>query len=110
MANYPSNPIPSVGSRESYIIPIIKTETEGNYLRVRRRSTKKRETFELKYNQMSYSDYDTIKEFFTDYQGSAFTWTHPITGVDHTVVFDMNELQRTMYETHCEVTIMLAEL
>jgi hypothetical protein len=110
MAYYPSTPIPSVGSKDSYIIPIIKSEAEGNYVRVRRRATRKRETFELRYTEMRYSDYETLLAFFDANQGMSFTFVHPLTSAEHTVVFGMDKLERTMHGTYCEVDVILEEL
>lgn len=110
MAIYPTTPIPSIGSKSAYIIPIVKSEADGNYIRVRRRSTRKRESFELKYSLMSYEEYAVLEEFFDTNQGLSFTWTHPVTSAEHTVVFMMDRLEATMYETYCEVTVMLEEL
>jgi hypothetical protein len=106
---FPTSPAPEYASTEEYIIPIVKTESDGNYLRVRRKTTKKRETFTLKFVCL-HSGYDSIRTFFDTWQGTAFTWTHPTTGVVHTVVFGQDKLTRSVRPTHSEFSIILEEL
>jgi hypothetical protein len=110
MPTYPTTPIPSVGTKDATVIPIIKSEAEGNYIRVRRRATRKRETLELKYSKMTYEDYDTLRTFFIENQGTAFTFVHPVSSAEYTVVFTMDKLERAMYETYVDVTVILEEL
>jgi hypothetical protein len=97
------------GSSEEYIIPIIKTESEGNYIRVRRGSTKKREVFTLIFRTPN-SDYETIKGHFNGNQGSSFTWLHQETGITHIVVYGMDRLKRSMFGGYSEYTVILEEL
>lgn len=109
MPTFPTSPKPQVGGSEEYIIPIVKTESDGNYIKVRRKTTKKRELFTLKFT-CPHSGYEAIKSFFSSYQGTSFTWTHPITGSTHTVIFGQDKLSRTVYPTHSEFTVILEEL
>lgn len=109
MPTFPTSPKPQVGGSEEYIIPIIKTEADGNYIRVRRKATKKRQVFDLRF-VCPHAGYDAIKAFFDSYQGKSFTWTHPITAATHTVVFGIDRLKRTVHPTHSEFTVTLEEL
>lgn len=110
MASFPTSPIPSVGSKDATIIPIIKTSSDGNYIKVRRKTTRARKTFELTYTNISYTDYATLELFFTTNQGTVFIFTHPVSGTTYNCVFDMDEMSRTMDSTSCTTSILLAEL
>lgn len=110
MAIYPTAPIPSVGSKEAIEIPIVRTKADGNYVRVRRKATKKRETFELNYKFLTLSDYQSFRSFFIENQGSVMTWTHPVHGSSHNVVFAMDKLEATLYDTYADLTVLLEEL
>lgn len=111
MAVYPTSlPTPSIASEEAMRIPIKKTEKEGNYIQVRRTATRSRMKFTLQYNLLTYSEYSILETFFSTYQGTSFSWTHPVSAIVYNVVFDMEELKRKLYSTYCTATVILTEL
>jgi len=85
--NNPGFPI-----KEEYYKPTIRSESEGNYIHVRARSSRGRHKWELKWDYIDDSDYQSIKDFFDKNQGIAFYWTNPVDNQTYTVVFADNNL------------------
>jgi len=97
---YPTTPIPSLGSSTETYIPLIKSESDGNYTKVRRRTTKAREKFSLKYNNISFDEFDTLRSFFLAAQGQSFTFTEPMTGVQYTCIMSQESLPKDYATTN----------
>lgn len=93
MPNWPSIANPSKGFDEEYYLPQAKSEFEANYVQTRKIATRGRHQFALVWNQMSETDYQTLKTFFDTNQGSSFTWTHPISGTSYTCVFSGDSIK-----------------
>ena len=109
MAAFPDIPV-TIGSQSSLYIPIVQTESEGNYLRVRRKTTRSRRIFTLDFKEISYTDYALIEAFFEANQGISFTWTHPVTSIEYDLVFMQDTLVQTMGATSCDTSILVREI
>lgn len=99
MNTFPTDPKPRIGSKDTTIIPIVKSESDGNYTRVRRIATRSREKFELNYNVITFSEFDILKSFFVANQGFPFTFTHPATSVAYTCIFSQEELEKNYIDS-----------
>jgi hypothetical protein len=108
---YPENPIPSLGSSSQLYIPLIKSESDGNYPKVRRKTTKARKKFELDYKNILHSEFQVLEDFFVANQGLSFDFTEPLSGTIYTCVFMQDELDKS-YDTVNTVstTIKLEEV
>jgi len=106
MAVYPSIPLPEVGSTESHRLEAIRTEAEAGYGMTRKKFTKRRVSFVLKYNNITVDECNTIKDFFLANQGSTFTYPHvTISGTEnYTVMFAMDEFPITLESGHLRTT------
>ena len=109
MANFPTAPCPRVGTKETTVIPIVKSESEGNYTKVRRVATRSRKKFELKYNALTLSEFQILETFFIDNQGSSFTFTHPSTAVEYECIFNQSELKKDFTDTKIVNTDIVLE-
>lgn len=88
MTAWPSTlPTPDFGLEEEYYKPQNKTEKETNYTQSRPTASRGRRKFPLVWGLMPEADYQTLEAFFDSYQGTMFTFTHPIKGTAHTCVF-----------------------
>lgn len=111
MNTYPSTlPNPTIQSSHKLSIAVIKTDVEGGYTQVRRRHSRKIESWTLKYDYLEYSDYAVLKEFFEENQALAFIWTHPLTLENHTVRFDGDDLDDTMDSIYTNVMVSIKEV
>jgi len=75
----------------------IKSESQGGYTTTRARNSRSRETFNVKYTDMSETDHATLKAFFDDDAGGAseiFNWTHPTSSTVYEVRFKEDKLAR----------------
>lgn len=66
--------------------PLIKTETDGNYPRVRPIATRSRKKFDLKFTNITKDNYDTLKTFFDANQGIPFDFTYPTDNITYSVI------------------------
>jgi hypothetical protein len=91
-SNNPLAPDPRIGSSTKTSIPITKTTFEGNYLQVRRVSTRSRKVFKLEYPTLTTQEFKILQDFFNLYVGTVFTFTHPVELQDYQVTFSTGEL------------------
>jgi hypothetical protein len=78
---WPSSiPAPHLPLSESFDDPAIRTEMEGGYTNTRPRYTRIRGTWPLKWNALTETHYNTLKNFYKNdtFGGSLFfSWTTP---------------------------------
>lgn len=94
-SNTPGAPEPRVGSSDKKSINITKNSFEGNYLQVRRTSTRSRKAFQLKYNNITLAEFAILEAFFDINVGTVFTFTHPVELVSYQVTFKEGTLEKT---------------
>ena len=108
---FPTNPIPRSGTKQTTIIPIAKSESEGNYSKVRRLVTKERKKFELKFNTLTHAEYSILETFFIYNQGLVFEFTNQVTDITHNCIFSQSELLATYVNSlHINVDIIIEEV
>jgi len=96
MATWPAISEPDYGLSEELYFPIVRTEFDSNYIHVRKRTTRARRRWDLSWNNLTDNDYDLLETFFLANQGVAFTWTHPLSLINYTVVFSGNSLKSSI--------------
>lgn len=109
MNTFPTVPCPRMGSMDTTILPIIKTESEGNYTRVRRTATRSREKFELDFSTIKLTEFNVLKAFFLANQGLPFTFVHPDTAVSYTCILNQSELKKKRFSKNIVSTQMILE-
>jgi|LGVF01.2.fsa_nt_gb hypothetical protein len=110
MNTYPTTPTPRIGSKDTKIIPIVKSESEGNYTKVRRVTTKARMKFNLKYNTITSDEFNTLDAFFEANQGIAFIFVHPVTSISYNCIFNQSELGKNYKGVHIDTDMILEEV
>jgi len=111
MANWPSIPNPAYGFTEEEYFPQIKSESDANYIHVRRRGTRSRKRWNLSWAALSEANYQTLLTFFLVNQGLSFTWTHPATSAPHTCCFASDILPSThIYDGYRQVSCSIEEI
>lgn len=95
---YPIEPIPSLSSTSETYIPIVKSESDGNYPKVRRKTTRGREKFSLIYSGITHTEFTILQDFFKLNQGLVFEFTEPLTGVVRNCIFSQESLEKK-YDT-----------
>lgn len=93
MTAWPSLPNPTSGMEEEVYKPQIKTEKEANYTQSRPLASRSRRKFSLTWAFMSETNYQTLETFFETYQGTMFTFTHPIKRTTHNCVFSADSIK-----------------
>jgi hypothetical protein len=86
-------PTPSFGLEEEFYKPQIKTEKEANYVQTRRTASRGRRILPLAWTLMTEAEYQILEAFFDTYQGTMFTFTHPVTGTTYNCVFSANSIK-----------------
>ncbi|MBQ6473013.1 MAG: hypothetical protein IJJ33_13595 [Victivallales bacterium] len=81
------------GIQEETYRPLRRTEFEGNTTAVRARSVRARKRWTLKWSKLPQADYDALRAFFADRQGSPFSWHNVSDGYQYTVVFSDDQLR-----------------
>ena len=108
MAVFPTTPLPRVNSTRAKRLPSIRTESEGGYGRTRKQFNKMRPMYKLNFDNISTAEYLTIEAFFLANQGTIFTYTHPIEGVEYDVMFNQDEISATDIDfERCSTSIEL---
>lgn len=109
--SYPTTPIPRAsGSEDSKTRALIKSESEGAYVRVRPLATKAINRFKLNYRKITKAEFAILEAFFDANIGKSFTFTHPDTATVYTCTFDQEELKKTYVDGVLVSTdIMLVE-
>ena len=95
MAQFPTTPIPRMGSGQKTKYNVFKNSFEANYLQVRRGSTRGRMVFNLNYNSITDIEFETLQAFFDANIGTVFDFVHPKTLVTYKVTFQNDELEYT---------------
>lgn len=99
MPNFPTlTTLPSYPIKMEREDQSIKNPAESGYVHTRARYTRQRRKWELRYQNMSQSDVNTLETFITTVSGTveSFTWTHPASG-QYTVRFEANPKQSMEY-------------
>lgn len=99
MATWPSIAEPMFPIKETTELPTAKSSKEGPYVQYRKKWTKSKKHFQLEWDEMVSlleADYQILEQFFYENQGVSFTWTHPVTSIVYTVVFDQDSLDSTI--------------
>lgn len=100
MADWPGISPPSEdGFEETTYKPKVRTETEANYTIVRPKVSRARKRWKLSWPLMTEADYQLLDAFFNQYQGSSFTWQHPVTSTNYTCVFSGDSLTSSFVVT-----------
>jgi len=87
---------PKYPIKESDYLPAHHFETEGPYVRTRKKYTSPKLQWEFEWDEkvaLPEEEYQALEDFFIAKQGSLFTWTHYSTGVVYTVMFNQDELK-----------------
>lgn len=83
---------------------------EAGYVQSTAKWTRSRKIFEMTWSGMTDSDKETLESFFDSSLGSAFTWTHPLSGQTYTVMFAYDEFPaRYVPLNHWRVELTLEE-
>jgi hypothetical protein len=90
--NFPTIKAPSFPSEEDYIHKTIATTFENGIEFARRTSTIGKHKFTLTWENLSETDFQTLKSFFISQGAEPFNWTHPVSNVTHKVRFPMGNL------------------
>jgi len=94
--SYPVTPVPrAAGSEDSKTRALLKSESEGAYVKVRPLATKAINRFKLNYKSITKTEFATLETFFDANIGKTFSFTHPDTAVVYTCTFDQEELKKT---------------
>lgn len=100
MAAFPTslnNPLaadPRIGSSEKESIKLYKNTFEGNYLQVRRGSTRSRKMFTLSYPTLTLAEYNILRDHFRLHVGLTFEFTNPATSEVFTVTYASGDLDK----------------
>jgi hypothetical protein len=70
----------------------LKTKFESGHVHSRARETRARWQFQIGWNWMTRTDYDTLALFFEGHIGGKFNWTHIVTGAVYEVRFSEDVL------------------
>lgn len=113
MPNFPTlSRNPSFPLEEIVEENTIRSNFEAGYELTRPRFTRMRKTFSVKYELLTNTDKQLIDNFYVQMKGGSgsFTWTNPITAVNHTVRFaEPPKFEYTM-DGYWNVEIKLREL
>jgi len=88
MADFPSLPTPSwqYFSQQPIKSQLI-TPFESGKAQSRPKHTSMRWRFTIGWQALTQTQYQTLYEFYRDYAGTAFNWTHPVTSTVYSVRF-----------------------
>lgn len=92
MPTYPTTPCPRVGSSKTIRHSVLKTPFDGNYLQVRRTTTRSRVMFDLKYDNITDEEFAILEAFFSLYVGTIFDYVNPVDFQTYQVTFKDEEL------------------
>lgn len=112
MAIYPTTPSPRYQSVHGKSLPAIRTESEGNYGMTRKRTTRSRSHFSLKYDAITRDEYAILEAFFLENQGTMFSYTYPLEPLKtYTVMFDIDKIEATdINPNRCNTSVELIEI
>ena len=111
MINFPYSPVPNLQSKEKLHKPINRTQFESNHTQISPTTTRSKMQFTLNYNDISYTDYQTLKDFFVANAGSSISFVHPVWNDTYTVYIDMDDMDGTFTSpTTVTTQIILTEV
>lgn len=111
MAVYPSNPKISIDSSGETIKESVRSQSEAAYIMSRPKYTRKKESFELVYNNILVTDYLVLKNFFITYCGQNFTYVNVVDGLEYTVIFNMDKIPfKLIGAGRCSTAVSLIEV
>jgi hypothetical protein len=91
---WPDVTLPSYGTTEDVEDTSIRSTFEDGTIQARRKYTKSRKTWVLKWDNMPYSEYVTLMDFLQNivyFSAKPFEWTSPIDGKTYVVRFAEKE-------------------
>lgn len=91
---WPDVTLPSYGTTENVEDTSIRSTFEDGTIQARRKYTKSRKTWVLKWDNMPYSEYVTLMDFLQNtvyFSAKPFEWTSPIDGKTYVVRFAEKE-------------------
>lgn len=91
---WPDVTLPSYGTTEDVEDTSIRSTFEDGTIQARRKYTKSRKTWVLKWDNMPYSEYVTLMDFLQNtvyFSAKPFEWTSPIDGNTYVVRFAEKE-------------------
>lgn len=91
---WPDVTLPSYGTTEDVEDTSIRSTFEDGTIQARRKYTKSRKTWVLKWDNMPYSEYVTLMDFLQNtvyFSAKPFEWTSPIDGKTYVVCFAEKE-------------------
>ena len=91
---WPDDTLPSYGTTEDVEDTSIRSTFEDGTIQARRKYTKSRKTWVLKWDNMPYSEYVTLMDFLQNtvyFSAKPFEWTSPIDGKTYVVRFAEKE-------------------
>lgn len=113
MATFPSITAPSYGSEPTVYLPKTKVEFGGGYVDVGSEFTNERRKWQLVWDALPESEYQTLEAFFIAQGGEAFDWTEPVTSTAYSVFFSDDELKAPWKENedgYRSVTLNIEEV
>ena len=94
-SNNPSAPEFRLGSDETSSYNVIKNTFEGNYLAVRKKTSRARALFNLKYDNITAAEFTILQEHFDAHVGTIFNFVHPVSGITYEVTYSDPTLSKT---------------
>ena len=89
---YPLIPKAHQGSKTDLNIPIVKSESEGAYTKVRRTTTKTKRTWELRYKSITLANYEILEDYFNANQGLSFEFVS--NNITYDVIFNQDKITK----------------
>jgi hypothetical protein len=80
------------GCTETVKFPQVRTEFENGAVQSRPKWTAVKRAWHLSWGQMTAAHYALLAAHFATYQGTVFSWTHPL-GTTYSVRYSGDELQ-----------------
>lgn len=110
--NWPASlPEPNYPAKETLISRKISTKFESGVEAIRRTSTVHKRSFELVWNNISETDYQTLDSFFRTQGADPFNWTDTATNTSYVVRMPQSELASThIYNGRRKVSLLLHEV
>ena len=107
---WPTIPAPSFMTGGEVYLPIVRTDFEGGYVQTRKRASRERERWFLRWNNMEEAQFQLLKAAFIADQGNSFPWVESVTGLSHTVKYSEDSLKWSHVEKgYRQVSVALEE-
>lgn len=95
MANFPHSIPYQQGTVKTTLKPALRGEFENNYGFTRPTSSRARYKFELNYEVITKTEYDTLEQFFKDNQGVLFNFYYELDNTTYVCMFVNDEIAST---------------